>query len=151
MAIVIWFRVLGNNQQILIIGLTFHSSGHTTHNKYWSTTERWHFLREVKQICVCALNCKLNFCIIKTKHHVTVRTEYTTHRARINFYLACCTVEFERKNDTTLVFLLSNCPQVLKIFYDLPVKYYFWCLWCMITRLYDRVQLSIYSTRALFL
>jgi len=27
-------------------------------------------------------------------------------------------VKFERKNNITLVFLLSNCPQVLKIFYD---------------------------------
>jgi len=34
-------------------------------------------------------------------------------------------VEFERKNNTTLVFLLSNYPQVLKVFYDFPVKYYF--------------------------
>ena len=34
-------------------------------------------------------------------------------------------VEFERKNNTTLVLLLSNCQQVLKIFYDSPVKYYF--------------------------
>jgi len=28
-------------------------------------------------------------------------------------------VAFERKINTTLVFLLSNCPQVLKIFHDL--------------------------------
>jgi len=27
-------------------------------------------------------------------------------------------VEFERKNNKTLVFLLYNCPQVLTIFYD---------------------------------
>jgi len=27
-------------------------------------------------------------------------------------------VEFESKNNTTLVTLLSNCPQVLKIVYD---------------------------------
>ena len=32
--------------------------------------------------------------------------------------------EFERKkNNTTLFFLLSKCPQVLKIFYDWPVKF----------------------------
>ena len=34
-------------------------------------------------------------------------------------------VEFERKNNTTLVYLLTYCPQVRKIFYDWPVKYYF--------------------------
>ena len=34
-------------------------------------------------------------------------------------------VEFERKNNTALVFLLSNCPQVLKILYNWPFKYYF--------------------------
>jgi len=27
-------------------------------------------------------------------------------------------VEFERKNDTTLVLLHFNCPQILTIFYD---------------------------------
>ena len=31
-----------------------------------------------------------------------------------------------KKNNTALGFLLSNCPQVLNIFYDWPVKYYFW-------------------------
>ena len=30
-----------------------------------------------------------------------------------------------KENNTTLVFLLSNCSQVLNIFYDSPVKYYF--------------------------
>ena len=34
-------------------------------------------------------------------------------------------VEFERKNNTTWIFLLSNNLHVLKIFYDSPVKYYF--------------------------
>ena len=34
------------------------------------------------------------------------------------------------------------------IFYDWPVKYYVWVFGYMIARLYDRVQLSIYSTRA---
>ena len=27
----------------------------------------------------------------------------------------------ERKNYTTLVFLLTNCPKVIKIFYDSPI------------------------------
>ena len=57
-------------------------------------------------------------------------------------------------NKTTLDFLLSNPPphphpQVLTIVYDVPVKYYFWRFWCMITRLRYLVQLSIYYTRAL--
>ena len=34
-------------------------------------------------------------------------------------------VEFERKKYTALVFLLSNFPQVLKMFMTNPVKYYF--------------------------
>jgi len=34
-------------------------------------------------------------------------------------------VEFESKNTTKLVFLLSKCPRVLKIIYDWPIKYYF--------------------------
>ena len=38
-------------------------------------------------------------------------------------------------------------PQVLKVFYDWPVKYYFCQFWY---RLWDLVWLSIYSTRALF-
>jgi len=46
-------------------------------------------------------------------------------------------VEFGIKNNTTLVFPLSNCPQLLTIFYDWPVKYY-------------SVQLFLHSTRALF-
>ena len=34
-------------------------------------------------------------------------------------------VEFEwKKAKQHCFFLLSNCPKVLKIFYDLPVKYY---------------------------
>jgi len=33
---------------------------------------------------------------------------------------------WKKKNNTTIVLLLSNCPPVLKIFYDWPVKYYFW-------------------------
>ena len=49
------------------------------------------------------------------------------------------------------VFLLSNCHQVLKIFYDWPVKYRFWDdfgIWLLgCTK--DRVQFSIYFTRAL--
>ena len=31
-------------------------------------------------------------------------------------------VEFVRKNITSLIFLLSNCLELLKIFYDKPVK-----------------------------
>ena len=58
--------------------------------------------------------------------------------------------EFDQKNKTTFDFLLLNCPQILKIFYDSPVKYYFWRFWYRITRLCNLVQLSIYSTRALF-
>ena len=38
---------------------------------------------------------------------------------------------------------------MLQLIYDWPVKYYFWWFWYIITRLYDRVQLSIYSTMAL--
>ena len=54
-------------------------------------------------------------------------------------------VEFERKPpQKTLDLLLSNCPQVLELFYDLPVKYYFWRFWYMITRLWNLVQFSIY-------
>jgi len=34
-------------------------------------------------------------------------------------------VELERKSNTNLVHLLSNCSQVLNLFYDSPVKYYF--------------------------
>jgi len=34
--------------------------------------------------------------------------------------------DFERKNYSTLVFLLKNCPKLLKMSYDSPVKYYFW-------------------------
>ena len=36
-----------------------------------------------------------------------------------------CVLSLKEKNNTTLVFLLSNCPLVLKIFYDCPFKYYF--------------------------
>ena len=32
----------------------------------------------------------------------------------------------QNNNNTTLVFLLPNCPQVLKIVYDWPVKHYYW-------------------------
>ena len=42
-----------------------------------------------------------------------------------NFSYEEICVEFERKKTTALVFLLSNCPQVLKIFYNWPFKYYF--------------------------
>ena len=47
--------------------------------------------------------------------------------------------------------ILSKCSQVLNIFYGWPVKYYLWRFGYMITRLQDRVQLSIYSTRALYI
>ena len=56
--------------------------------------------------------------------------------------------EFEQKNKTTFDFLLLNCPQILKIFYDSPVKYYFWRYWYMIIRLWNLVQFSIYFTWA---
>ena len=36
----------------------------------------------------------------------------------INGFYEGIGVEFEKKSNTTLVFLLSSCPQVLKIFYD---------------------------------
>jgi len=52
-------------------------------------------------------------------------------------------VEFERINNTTLVFLCSNCLQVTKIFYDCRINYYFWRFWYLITRLKDLVHLSI--------
>ena len=35
----------------------------------------------------------------------------------------CC---LSKKNNSTLIFLLSNCLRVLTIFYDWQVKYYFW-------------------------
>ena len=41
------------------------------------------------------------------------------------FYVAIC-VEFERKNNTIMALLLSNCLQVLTIFYDWLLEYYFW-------------------------
>ena len=53
---------------------------------------------------------------------------------------------WKKNNNTILVFPLSNSPQVPNIFYDWPVKYYFLWFWYMTTRIYDRVQLSIYST-----
>ena len=59
-------------------------------------------------------------------------------------------LNLNKKITTTLDFLLSNWSQVLEIFYDQPVRYYFWWLGYMITRLWNWVQLSIYSTRALF-
>ena len=34
-------------------------------------------------------------------------------------------LNMKEKNITSLDFLLSNCLQLLKIFYDSPVKYYF--------------------------
>ena len=43
----------------------------------------------------------------------------------INAYNEGICVEIWRKNNTTLVYLLSNCPQVLKVF-DGYVIYYFW-------------------------
>ena len=52
-------------------------------------------------------------------------------------------VKFERKNNTTLVSLLTNCPQVIKDLYDWPVKYYFWWFWYKNTMLYGWVQLWI--------
>jgi len=55
-----------------------------------------------------------------------------------------------KEKNTPLVFLLSNCPHVSKLFYDSPVKYYFWRFRYIITRLKDQVQLSIFSIRALF-
>jgi len=44
-------------------------------------------------------------------------------------------LNLKEKNNTTLVFLFSNCPQVRKIFYDSPVKNYFGQFQYMITRL----------------
>ena len=55
-----------------------------------------------------------------------------------------------KKNNTALVFILSNNPQILKIFYDWHVKYYLLWFQYMITRLKDLVQLSISSTNGLF-
>ena len=42
-------------------------------------------------------------------------------------------LSLKEKKPTTLVFLLSNCPHVLKIFYDWPIKYYFddFCVWLL--------------------
>ena len=59
-------------------------------------------------------------------------------------------LSLKENNNTPLVVLLSNCLQELNKFYDSSVKYYFSRFQYMITRLYDRVMLSIYSTRALF-
>ena len=44
---------------------------------------------------------------------------------------------------------VSNCQQVLEIFYDWPINHDFWRFLYMITRLQDWVQLSLYSTKAL--
>jgi len=52
------------------------------------------------------------------------------------------------KKKTSLVFLLSNCPQVRNICYDWPFNYYFWRFRYMFTMQFDRVQLSVYSTTA---
>jgi len=43
--------------------------------------------------------------------------------------------DFERKRNIALVFLHSNCVICVKIFYDLPFKYYFWQCWYMLTKL----------------
>ena len=46
------------------------------------------------------------------------RNKYTCAHIITNAsYVEIC-VDFERKNNTTLVFLLSNCLQLLKIFHD---------------------------------
>ena len=50
-----------------------------------------------------------------------------------------------KNNNTTLVFLLSNCPQVLTIFYDWPVNYYFVRFRYMITISYT-IGFSCLST-----
>ena len=55
-----------------------------------------------------------------------------------------------KENNTKLVFLISNFPQVLTIFFDWPVEYYFWRNRNMINGLYNPGQLFIYSTKALF-
>ena len=47
-------------------------------------------------------------------------------------------VEFERQTNTSLFFLLSNCPLVQ--YYAWPVIHYFWRFGYVITRLYGRVQ-----------
>ena len=56
--------------------------------------------------------------------------------------------EFGQNYDTRSALVLSNCLQALNIFYDLLNNIF--DDFGMIARLYDRVQLSIYSTRALF-
>ena len=60
-----------------------------------------------------------------------------------------CVLSLNKKT-TTLDVLLSNCPQVLTIFKDYPLNISLAIFWYMITRLWNLVQLSIYSTRALF-
>ena len=42
-------------------------------------------------------------------------------------------LSLKEKNNTILVFLLSNYLQVLKTFYNLPIRYYFWQFLYMIT------------------
>ena len=43
-------------------------------------------------------------------------------------------LSLKEKNKTASDFLLSNCPQVLNIFYGSPVEYYFWWFWYMIRK-----------------
>ena len=58
-------------------------------------------------------------------------------------------VQFEIKKHTTLVFLLLSCPQTLNYFMTDPSNIIFWRFRCMITRLKDRVQMSMISRRVL--
>ena len=44
-------------------------------------------------------------------------------------------LSLKEKQNRTLIFLLPNCPQVLKIFYDSPVKKYFLPFGYMLPRL----------------
>jgi len=62
----------------------------------------------------------------------------------INAFIEGICVEFKRKNNTTtLVFLLSNCSQVLNICYDWLIKYYFWRFRYRITRLFRKYCLAM--------
>ena len=87
-------------------------------------------------VWICLIHCHTLAALLPFRSQLInfLKKSYTILNAS---YQGIC-VRFERKN-ITLVFLLLNGPKVL--FYNRPVKYYFWQFRYMITRLYD-VQFS---------
>jgi len=91
--------------------------------KGWSY--RWDNVKTLKLPLRSQLINFLKIYILKNKHtYIIINASYE----------GIC-VEFKNKNNATLVFLLLNCWQELKIFYDWPLKYNFCQFWHMITRL----------------